>query len=73
MNNPLPKNKRLPMLAAVVAGSMALALVAPAFAQTSLVTMCFRNRTIQVPSYLSNVYQAQGAQMGACVSSATEQ
>jgi hypothetical protein len=36
---------------------------------TTLVTLCYRNRTIQVPFYLRNTYIAQGAMDGACPSS----
>lgn len=61
------KNKRFAMLLlAVVAGSTAFSLVTPVLGQTTLVTMCFRNRTIQVPSYLVPTYQAQGARPGPC-------
>jgi hypothetical protein len=64
------KNKRIAMLAiAATAGSMAFTLVTPALAQTNLVFMCFRSRTIQVPSYLAPTYQLQGAQPGKCSTS----
>lgn len=38
-------------------------------ANTSLVTMCFRNRTIEVVFYLRNNYIAAGATDGPCVTS----
>ena len=65
------KSKRIATLAlAATAGSIAFTLVTPALGQgTSLVLLCFRNPTIQVPSYLAPTYQLQGAQPGACVSS----
>ena len=45
-------------------------LTPPAFAQTDfLVTMCFRNRTIQVPFYLRPRYIAGGATDGPCPAS----
>ena len=33
----------------------------------ALVTLCFRNRTIQVPSYLVGRYVTAGATSGPCV------
>ena len=44
-----------------------------AFAQAGdqLVTLCFRNRTIQVPFYLVNRYTANGATIGPCPTSTT--
>ena len=33
---------------------------------TTLVTMCYRNRTIQVPFYLRATYITQGAMDGPC-------
>jgi hypothetical protein len=71
MKTKLPGNKRFAMLAvAALAGTMAFTLVAPALAQTTLVTICFRGRTVQVPSYLFPSYQLQGATAGPCSASA---
>lgn len=71
MKPTLRKNTRLATLAlAVTFGAMAFSLVTPALAQLQLVPMCFRNRTIQVPSYLATTYQLQGATPGSCVVSA---
>ncbi len=54
------------LAAAATAGAMTFSLVAPALAQTTLATMCFRNRTIQVPNYLVATYQRSGATQGPC-------
>ncbi|MEO7677023.1 MAG: immunoglobulin domain-containing protein [Verrucomicrobiota bacterium] len=45
-----------------------IALLSPqiGLSQTDLVTMCFRGRTIQVPSYLVSRYTANGATIGPC-------
>jgi hypothetical protein len=44
------------------------AIVTSAIADDTLVTLCFRNRTIQVPSYLVPRYIAvAGTTPGACV------
>lgn len=62
----LKNNRSKTIIAAVIAGAVAFSFVAPALAQVSLVPMCFRNRNIQVPSYLVTTYQLQGAQPGTC-------
>ena len=50
----------------LVAGFL-LALSTPVFAQgDNLVTLCFRGRTIKVPSYLVNRYTGAGATIGPC-------
>ncbi len=49
------------LILAVVAGASAFSILAPLRAAadpTDLVTICFRNRTIQVPQYLVPRYQA---------------
>ena len=69
------KSKRfLTLSLAVILGAGAFEfdslLTTPAFAQTDfLVTMCFRNRTIQVPFYLRPRYIAGGATDGPCPAS----
>lgn len=59
------KSKRpFSLLLAIVAGASAFSILAPLRAAadpTDLVTICFRNRTIQVPQYLVTRYQAAGA------------
>lgn len=56
------KNKRFALLLlALTAGAMASSLVAPAFGQGALVTICFRGRTVQVPNYLVQTYLNQPA------------
>jgi hypothetical protein len=56
------KTKRpFSLILAVVAGASAFSILAPLRAAadpTDLVTICFRNRTIQVPQYLVPRYQA---------------
>ncbi len=59
----------------ILALSMAVVLGAGFFAfqsygqSTTLVIMCFRDRTVQVPTYLVNTDRAQGADFGACPTS----
>jgi hypothetical protein len=73
--NPMRKSRRFLMLSlAVILGAGAFGLdsilTPPALAQTdTLVTMCFRNRTIQVPFYLRPRYIAGGAMDGPCPAS----
>jgi hypothetical protein len=67
MNRKNNRNKVL--LSAAVFGAVAFSFVAPALAQTTLIPICFRNRSIQIPSYLFNAYQLQGATPGACLPS----
>jgi hypothetical protein len=57
------KNTKRPLslVLAIVAGASAFSILAPLRAAadpTDLVTICFRNRTIQVPNYLVPRYQA---------------
>jgi hypothetical protein len=57
------KNSKRPLslVLAIVAGASAFSILAPLRAAadpTDLVTICFRNRTIQVPQYLVPRYQA---------------
>jgi hypothetical protein len=68
------KAKRSISLAlAFVAAASAFSILAPLSAvadPTDLVTICFRNRTIQVPSYLLARYQAiPGTTNGPCPTS----
>jgi hypothetical protein len=64
------KNNRIAKLVLSAAlGFMAFNFVAPALAQTNLVPMCYRNRNIQVPSYLVPTYVLQGGTQGTCSSS----
>lgn len=65
------KTKRsISLLLAIVAGASAFSILAPLRAAadpTDLVTICFRNRTIQVPQYLLGRYQTvPGTTVGAC-------
>lgn len=66
------KSKRpFSLLLAIVAGASAFSILAPLRAAadpTDLTTICFRNRTIQVPQYLLPRYQAvAGTTLGPCV------
>jgi len=58
------------MVLAVVAGASAFSILAPLRAAadpTDLTTICFRNRTIQVPQYLLSRYTAiLGTTVGPC-------
>ena len=68
------KSKRsVSFLCALVAGASAFSIIAPLRAAadpTDLVTICFRNRTIQVPLYLIPRYQSVfGTTLGPCPTS----
>lgn len=63
----LKNNRSKTLLSAAIAGTVAFSFVVPALAQTNLVTVCFRSRTVQVPSYLFPTYQLAGATPGPCV------
>jgi hypothetical protein len=64
MNRKNDHSKKL--LSAAIAGAVAFSFIAPALAQTTLITICYRGRTVQVPSYLFPTYQLQGATPGPC-------
>lgn len=70
----MTKSKRpVSLLLAVVVGFSAVLLMVPLKAiadPTDLVTICFRNRTVQVPLYLLPRYQAvAGTTLGECAAS----
>ena len=56
----------LTLLLAIAVGLGASSLTSYAVSSTSLVTLCFRGRTIQVPFYLAYKYYPLGAMDGAC-------
>ena len=51
---------------ALIVGLGGAAATALAQSGDSIVTMCYRNRTIKVPSYLVPRYVAKGARANAC-------
>jgi ABC-type sugar transport system substrate-binding protein len=70
----MKKSQRfLSMVVAIVAGASGFSLLAPLSVTadaTDLVTICFRNRTIEVPLYLLPRYQAVlGTTLGPCPTS----
>jgi hypothetical protein len=70
----MKKSKRpVSLLLTIVAGASSICLLAPVQAvadPTDLVTICFRNRTVQVPLYLLPRYQAvAGTTLGECLTS----
>lgn len=60
-------SKRLIALSLAVVLGLGAAATALAQGGDNLVTLCFRNRTIQVPFYLMSRYTANGATVGPCV------
>lgn len=53
---------------AIIVGLGGIAATALAQSGDTIVTMCYRNRTIKVPSYLVARYVAKGARANACPS-----
>lgn len=51
---------------AIIVGLGGVAATALAQSGDTIVTMCYRNRTIKVPSYLVARYVAKGARANAC-------
>ena len=56
----------LMLLLAVAAGLGAFNVTTYAVSSTALVTICFRNKTIQIPYYLRFRYYSFGAYDGPC-------
>ena len=52
---------------AIIVGLGGAAATALAQSGDTVVTLCYRNRTIKVPNYLSARYVTKGATAGACV------
>ena len=59
-------SKHLLLLAVAIVGGLGAA-VTTAIAADDLQLLCYRNRTIQVPSYLVARYVFKGASAGACI------
>ena len=62
--------RSISLLLALLAGVSAITVLAPSASAdpTDLVTICFRNKTIQVPLYLLPRYQSvPNTTLGACV------
>lgn len=55
---------------AIIVGLGGVAATALAQSGDTIVTMCYRNRTIKVPSYLVPRYVAKGAKANACPTTA---
>lgn len=55
---------------AIIVGLGGVAATALAQSGDTIVTMCYRNRTIKVPSYLVPRYVAKGAKANACLPTA---
>jgi hypothetical protein len=71
-NTTMNKSKRsFSLLLAIVAGASAFSVLAPLRAAadpTDLITICFRNRSIQIPQYLLPRYQSvPGTTVGNCI------
>ena len=66
--NPMPKSRRLLMLALALAAGAA-PLVQSIAAGDDFVTLCYKTRTIQVPFYLRFRYIGAGAMDGPCTAS----
>lgn len=62
----IKSTRLLTLLLAVVAGLGAFNLTSYAVSSTTLMTLCFRGRTIQVPLYLTYKYYPLGAMDGPC-------
>ena len=63
----MKQSKRLFLLSlAIIVGLGGAAATAIAQSGDQIVTLCFRNRTIKVPSYLVSRYVAKGATRDAC-------
>lgn len=63
----MKQSKRLFLFSiAIVIGFGGIAASALAQSGDAIVTLCYRNRTIKVPSYLTARYLAKGARSGAC-------
>ena len=51
---------------AIIVGLGGAAATALAQGGDAVITLCYRNRTIKVPSYLSARYVSKGATVGTC-------
>ena len=63
----MKSSKHLLMLAVAIVGGLGAAITSAVAAGDDLVLLCYRQRTIQVPSYLVARYVFKGASAGACV------
>ena len=61
-----PHRHFLPMFCVFVLITTSWLAMSPQEASAQTVTLCYKNRTIQVPSYQANNYAANGATFGAC-------
>ena len=59
-------SKHLLMLAVAIIGGLGAAVTSAVAAGDDLVILCYRDRTVQVPSYLVARYIFKGATSGAC-------
>ncbi|MEO7319465.1 MAG: hypothetical protein ABIZ56_10790 [Chthoniobacteraceae bacterium] len=63
----MKQSKRFFLLSlAIVVGLGGVAATAVAQSGDTIVSLCYRNRTIKVPSYLVPRYTIKGAAIGAC-------
>jgi len=60
-------SKRITLIALAILSGLGAAGVNALAQGDELVTMCFRNRTIQVPNYLVPRYFGAGATVGPCI------
>ena len=65
----IKSTRLLLLLLALAAGLGVFSLNSTSYAigSTELITLCFRNKTIQIPYYLRFRYYSAGAMDGACV------
>lgn len=63
----MKRSKVLLMLGAAVIGAMGASVSSAVAGPDDLVLICYRTRTIQVPSYIVSRFIFKGATAGACV------